>query len=129
MLRTYDAGAWFNAAFAGTPLPTLDEGLAVLARCGMGANVELKPSKGREAETGIAVGKALAETWPTDLPHPWSPAFPPPPCKHAPSGAASGPGAIGVRRAERLARAADAVETDTLHCMSRWLRERRAKGS
>ena len=52
-LRTYDAGAWFNAAFAGTPLPTLDEGLAVLARCGMGANVEIKPSNGREAETGI----------------------------------------------------------------------------
>ena len=40
-----DAGAWFDAAYAGTPIPTLEEGLVVLAQCGMGANVEIKPSK------------------------------------------------------------------------------------
>ena len=127
-LRTYDAGAWFNAAFAGTPLPTLDEGLAVLARCGMGANVEIKPSKGREAETGMAVGKALAETWPTDLPPPLVSSFSAAALQACAVAAPDLARALLVSAVPKDWRAQlDAVETDTLHCMSQRLRERKAK--
>ena len=62
-LRRLDAGRWFSADFTGERVPTLDEAMAALARRGMGANVEIKPCKGREAETGAAVARALAEHW------------------------------------------------------------------
>ena len=62
-LRTLDAGRWFSADFTGERVPTLDEAMAVLEARGMGANIEIKASKGREAETGAAVAKALSQRW------------------------------------------------------------------
>ena len=41
----------------------------VLEARGMGANVEIKASRGREAETGAAVARALSRRW-MDLPQP-----------------------------------------------------------
>ena len=41
-VRTLDAGAWFDPAYAGTPVPTLDEFLDVLAESGGRAIIELK---------------------------------------------------------------------------------------
>lgn len=41
-LAALDAGAWFDARFAGEPLPTLAETIAVLGDLGMGANIEIK---------------------------------------------------------------------------------------
>ena len=127
-LRAHDAGAWFGEAFAGTPVPTLDEGMAVLAQCGMGANVEIKPSKGRETETGMIVGEALAETWPTDLPPPLVSSFSAATLRACTIAAPHLARALLVSAVpndwrEQL----DAVQTYTLHCMSRRLRERRAK--
>ncbi len=69
-LQRLDAGAWFGREFKGEPIPTLDQALALLAELGLGANVEIKPTPGREAETGRAVAQALAERWPADLPPP-----------------------------------------------------------
>ena len=62
-LRALDAGRWFSADFTGERVPTLDEAMAVLEARGMGANVEIKASKGREAETGAAVARALSQRW------------------------------------------------------------------
>lgn len=62
-IRELDAGRWFSADFAGEPVPTLDETMAFLAAHDMGANVEIKPCPGREAETGAAVARALAARW------------------------------------------------------------------
>jgi len=62
-IRKLDAGRWFSADYTGEKVPTLDEAMAALAARGMGANVEIKPCKGREAETGAAVAGALANRW------------------------------------------------------------------
>lgn len=62
-IRALDAGRWFSPDFAGEKVPTLDEAMEFLAARGMGANVEIKPCPGREAETGAAVARALAGRW------------------------------------------------------------------
>jgi glycerophosphoryl diester phosphodiesterase len=62
-IRKLDAGRWFSADYTGEKVPTLDEAMAALAERGMGANVEIKPCKGREADTGAAVARALAQRW------------------------------------------------------------------
>ena len=63
-LRRRDAGAWFAPKFRGERIPTLAEAVALLARLGMGANVEIKPCPGREVETGRLVAQQLKRTWP-----------------------------------------------------------------
>ncbi len=62
-IRALDAGRWFSPDFSGEAVPTLDQAMAFLATRGMGANVEIKASPGREAETGAAVARALSEKW------------------------------------------------------------------
>lgn len=62
-VRALDAGRWFSADFTGERVPTLDEAMAMLSARGMSANVEIKASKGREAETGAAVAKVLSRRW------------------------------------------------------------------
>jgi glycerophosphoryl diester phosphodiesterase len=58
-----DAGAWLGPAWAGEPVPTLAAVAAYLRANGLFANVEIKPSPGRELETGAAVGMAAAHLW------------------------------------------------------------------
>jgi len=69
-LRGLDAGSWFGPAFKGQRVPSLHEALALLGRTGMGANVELKPSEGQDATTGVITAKTLQESWPANLPAP-----------------------------------------------------------
>ncbi len=69
-LAALDAGRWFGPAFAGERLPELHEVFALLDRLGLGANVEIKPCPGREAETGAAVAEATLRLWPARLPVP-----------------------------------------------------------
>ena len=59
-LLRLDAGSRHHAAFAGEPLPTLDEVLQLCAALGLWANVEIKPSAGQEAETGRVVARHAA---------------------------------------------------------------------
>lgn len=65
-----DAGVWFAPAFAGEPIPTLERAVGTLAALGLGANVEIKPDPGCEAETGAVVARWLAAAWPAALPPP-----------------------------------------------------------
>lgn len=59
-LAGLDAGSWQHRAFAAEPLPTLDQALRLCAALGLWANVEIKPSAGREAETGRVVARHAA---------------------------------------------------------------------
>lgn len=69
-LRALDAGRWFGPAFAGEPLPTLEEALACLGELGLGANVEIKPASGLARETARATLEVLSRAWPPGLPAP-----------------------------------------------------------
>jgi len=69
-LRRLDAGSWFAPAFGGERVPTLDEALEALATYNLGANVEIKPSPGRERATAYAVARSLHRHWPEHLPQP-----------------------------------------------------------
>ncbi|MBR8304336.1 glycerophosphodiester phosphodiesterase [Burkholderia dolosa] len=62
-LASLDAGAWFDARFAGERMPTLE---AAAARCiahALAANVEIKPCPGRERDTGRRVAADAAAYW------------------------------------------------------------------
>jgi len=62
-LSRLDAGSWHSAAYAGETLPTL---AAVARYCranGIAVNVEIKPTPGRERETGAAVALDAATLW------------------------------------------------------------------
>jgi glycerophosphoryl diester phosphodiesterase len=62
-LSQLDAGAWHSAAYAGEPLPAL---AAVAAWCranGVMLNIEIKPTPGRERETGAAVALDARQLW------------------------------------------------------------------
>ncbi|MDH3229033.1 MAG: glycerophosphodiester phosphodiesterase [Alphaproteobacteria bacterium] len=74
-IRKLDAGRWFSADLTGEQVPTLDEAMQALAARGMSANIEIKASKGREAETGAAVAKAIAERWMNGSPPPFVSSF------------------------------------------------------
>ncbi|EAY69961.1 glycerophosphoryl diester phosphodiesterase [Burkholderia dolosa AU0158] len=62
-LASLDAGAWFDARFAGERMPTLE---AAAVRCiahALAANVEIKPCPGRERDTGRRVAADAAAYW------------------------------------------------------------------
>lgn len=62
-LSQLDAGAWHSSVFAGEPLPSL-EAVAEFCRRGDHAlNIEIKPSPGRERETGEVVAREAARLW------------------------------------------------------------------
>ncbi len=66
-LSLLDAGGWFDEAFRGEPVPTLEDAITILAALGLSANIEIKPSEGREVETAEAVCRVLSEHWPESM--------------------------------------------------------------
>ncbi|MCS3802381.1 glycerophosphoryl diester phosphodiesterase [Chromobacterium alkanivorans] len=62
-LARLDAGRWKGAAFAGEPMPTLDNVAAYCLAHGIALNIEIKPCPGRETETGAAVAAEAARLW------------------------------------------------------------------
>ncbi|ATA53001.1 glycerophosphodiester phosphodiesterase [Variovorax boronicumulans] len=62
-LSQLDAGGWHSRAFAGEPLPTL-ENLARYCRANnLLLNIEIKPTPGTERETGEVVAREAARLW------------------------------------------------------------------
>ena len=59
-IRQLDAGSWFDPAFAGELVPTLDAALAVAAELDLGVNIEIKADRGRDYATAAAVALALS---------------------------------------------------------------------
>ena len=69
-IRRLSANRGFAPAYAGEPVPTLAEALALCLELGLGINLEIKPCPGREAETArVALARAAA-LWPADRPPP-----------------------------------------------------------
>lgn len=65
VLTGLDAGSWFDPAFAGEPVPTLDAAIDCLVACGLGLNCELKIHAGRSITTARTVVARLVERWPS----------------------------------------------------------------
>ncbi|RQO54396.1 glycerophosphodiester phosphodiesterase [Variovorax sp. KBW07] len=62
-LSQLDAGGWHSRAFAGEPLPTL-ENLARYCRANEHLlNIEIKPTPGTERQTGEVVAREAARLW------------------------------------------------------------------
>lgn len=62
-LAQLDAGAWHSKAHAGEPLPTLADIAAFIRSQGFTINLEIKPTPGAEARTGVVVAEAAARLW------------------------------------------------------------------
>jgi glycerophosphoryl diester phosphodiesterase len=76
-IRRRDAGSWFSPDFAGEPIPTLAEAVALLAKLGLGANIELKAGRAGAADIGRVAAGVLARLWPPQLPAPLISSFSP----------------------------------------------------
>lgn len=62
-IQLLDAGYWHSAAMAGERVPDLDRAADWLIERGAFANIEIKPCRGRETETGVAVALAAVRCW------------------------------------------------------------------
>ncbi|KMN30321.1 hypothetical protein VI26_21325 [Chromobacterium sp. LK1] len=62
-LARLDAGGWKGAAFAGEPMPTLDNVAAYCLAQSIALNIEIKPCPGREIDTGATVAAEAARLW------------------------------------------------------------------
>jgi len=69
-IAALDAGAWFAPRFAGERVPTLAATFALLAELGLGANIEIKPTRGRQRDIVETVLAVLRARWPDHLPPP-----------------------------------------------------------
>ncbi|MEH6629564.1 MAG: glycerophosphodiester phosphodiesterase family protein [Halopseudomonas aestusnigri] len=69
-LQDFEAGAWFDEAYKGEKIPSLEGVLKFHIDNGLHANIELKPSDGEEKETTKAVVDLLDRIWPNHLPKP-----------------------------------------------------------
>lgn len=58
-LRALDAGAWFGPEFTGERIPTLEDALALMARLGIEANLEIKAEAGGGLREALAVLELL----------------------------------------------------------------------
>ena len=63
VLAQLDAGSWHSRAYAGEPLPTLENIAQFCLRNGHHLNIEIKPTPGTERETGEAVARHAAHLW------------------------------------------------------------------
>ena len=69
-LAALDAGSWFGAAFTGQGVPTLEAAMELALDLGLGVNIEIKPTPGRDVETAEIALRASSEIWPSDRPPP-----------------------------------------------------------
>lgn len=76
-IRRLDAGSWFAPRFAGAHVPSFREALELARDLGLGANIEIKPCPGREAETAERAATLIEEQWPARRPPPLISSFMP----------------------------------------------------
>jgi glycerophosphoryl diester phosphodiesterase len=76
-LARLDAGSWHSRAWAGEPLPTLENVARWCLANRLHLNVEIKPTPGQEAETGRVCGELLSRIWPRDAVPPLLTSFTP----------------------------------------------------
>jgi len=66
-LAALDAGGWFDAAFAGEPLPTLAAVTAEASRLALGLNLEIKAESAAAAQATAAAVAPVLTAWGGDL--------------------------------------------------------------
>jgi len=127
-LAVLDAGSWFDPKFAGEPIPTFEETIDLLAELGLGANVEIKPHRGAEAETAEAVCRIIQASWPTQLPRPLVSSFDYPALETAYRVAPELQRGLLLGRIGSDWRAlAEAIQATTINCAHTRLTEKKAK--
>ncbi|HXC38166.1 MAG TPA: glycerophosphodiester phosphodiesterase [Burkholderiales bacterium] len=62
-LAGLDAGSWFGPAFEGEPVPRFEDAARLCVALGLWANVEIKPTRGNERQTGIRAATIAREAW------------------------------------------------------------------
>lgn len=62
-IEAFDAGAWHSEAFRGERVPTFVAAANLCRQLGVWANVEVKPAKGFDTQTGRAVGQLALDLW------------------------------------------------------------------
>lgn len=62
-LSQLDAGSWHSRAFAGEPLPSLENIARYCLQNGFFLNIEIKPTPGQEHQTGDVVANHAARLW------------------------------------------------------------------
>ena len=62
-IEKFDAGGWHSAAFKGEKVPTFEAAAKLCRELGLWANVEIKPAKGHESQTGRVVAKMTHDLW------------------------------------------------------------------
>ena len=60
-IRSLDAGSWFDPAFTGEPIPTLDEALALIDVLGLNLNLEIKVHHPEEVALQVSQVRACVE--------------------------------------------------------------------
>lgn len=93
-LSLLDAGGWHSRAYAGEPLPSLSAIAAYCLRNRYALNIEIKPSPGRERETGEVVTREAAKLWSGQDVQPLLSSFKPNSLEGARAGAATLPRAL-----------------------------------
>ncbi len=63
---TLDAGRWFAPAFAGERIASLAAALELVQELGLKANIEIKPTPGRDVETAQALLEVASAAWEPD---------------------------------------------------------------
>lgn len=113
-LRALDAGAWHSPAFAGEPIPSLDEVGRWCRERGLLMNIEIKPSPGEAERCGRLIAQAVARDWTAQGVWPLLSSFQPEALQAARQAAAHLPRALLL---ERLA--SDSLHTaQTLQCVA-----------
>jgi glycerophosphoryl diester phosphodiesterase len=93
-LSRIDAGSWHSAAYAGEPLPTLDNIAAFCLAGGHALNIEIKPTPGTERHTGEVVAREAERLWRGRAPPPLLSSFEPAALEGARSAAPQQPRAL-----------------------------------
>lgn len=121
-VQELDAGVWKSAEFAGERVPTLLQAFETLGTLGLGANIEIKPTSGREAETGAVVARQVAAAWPEGLPPPLLSSFKPQALAAARNAAPGLPRGYLLGRVGRdWRKEAEALGCVSIHCNQRTL--------
>lgn len=127
-LRKLDAGAWFGPEFAGEPIPTLEEALALLLELGLSPNLEIKPSQGTDEATAEAAMDVLLRCWPLGRKPALVSSFSRKSLAAAQARAPEVPRGLLVRRPPRdWADWARRLDCRTVHVGGRWLSPQMAK--
>ena len=116
-LKRLDAGSWFSRRFAGEPIPTLEETLALCLELDLDINLEIKPCPGRQHETAIRMVETLRRHWPPGRAWPLISSFAVASLEEVRLQAPEMPRGLLIGRPTRRARdMLDRLDCVTLHC-------------